>query len=228
MSTMHADPIAALADSGRAEALAPEELLATLVEHLHPRLALACSFQKEESVLIDMLLAIEPRARIFAIDTHYLFPETYELWREVEQRYDLKVEVFEGPSVEELTAIHGEKLWVRKPDLYLAITKVEPLVRGLVDLDCWITGVRRDQAPTRANAPKLGWDAAHELWKANPLADWSDDDCWTYIRERGLPYNTLHDRGYASIGDTHSTIPGTRREGRWAGQDKLECGLHPS
>ena len=225
---MHADPIAALADSGRAEALASEELLATLVEHLHPRLALACSFQKEESVLIDMLLAIEPRARIFAIDTHYLFPETYELWREVEQRYDLKVEVFEGPSVEELTAIHGGKLWERKPDLYLAITKVEPLVRGLVDLDCWITGVRRDQAPTRANAPKLGWDAAHELWKANPLADWSDDDCWTYIRERGLPYNTLHDRGYASIGDTHSTIPGTRREGRWAGQDKLECGLHPS
>ena len=171
--------------------------------------------------------AVEPKARVFAIDTHYLFPETYELWREVEQRYDTKIEVFEGPSAEELTATHGEKLWERKPDLYLAVAKVEPLVRALGDLDCWITGIRRDQSPTRATAPKLGWDAAHELWKANPLADWSDDDCWTYIRERGLPYNALHDRGYASIGDTHSTLPGAGREGRWAGSDRTECGLHP-
>ena len=138
-------------------------------------------------MLLDMLFSVEPKARVFAIDTHYLFPETYELWREVERRYDTKIEVFEGPSAEELTATHGEKLWERKPDLYLAVAKVEPLVRALGDLDCWITGIRRDQSPTRANAPKLGWDAAHELWKANPLADWSDDDFWTYIRERGLP-----------------------------------------
>ena len=163
---------------------------------------------------------------MFAIDTHYLFPETYELWREVEQRYNAKVEVFEGPSPEELTATHGEKVWERKPDLYLAVAKVEPLARALGGLDCWITGIRRDQSSTRANAPKLGWDAAHELWKANPLADWSDDDCWTYIRERGLPYNALHDRGYASVGDTHSTIPGAGRDGRWAGSDRTECGLH--
>jgi phosphoadenosine phosphosulfate reductase len=95
-----------------------------------------------------------------------------------------------------------------------------------MDLDCWITGLRRDQAPTRANAAKLGWDEAHELWKANPIADWSDDDCWAYIRARGLPYNALHDRGYGSIGDTHSTIPGAGREGRWAGTDRTECGLH--
>ena len=158
-------------------------------------------------MLLDMLFALEPKARVFAIDTHYLFPETYELWREVEQRYDTKVEVFEGPSPDELAAVHGRSSGKRKPDLYLAIAKVEPLIRALLDLDCWITGVRRDQSPTRANAPKLGWDAAHELWKANPLADWSDDDCWAYIRERGLPYNALHDQGYASIGDTHSTSP---------------------
>ncbi len=177
-------------------------------------------------MLLDMLFAIEPKARVFAIDTHYLFPETYELWREVERRYDTKVEVFEGPSPEELAATHGEQLWERKPDLYLAIAKVEPLVRALGGLDCWITGIRRDQAPTRANAPKLGWDEAHELWKANPLADWSDEDCWAYIRERGLPYNPLHDRGYESIGDTHSTVPGAGREGRWAGTGRTECGLH--
>jgi phosphoadenosine phosphosulfate reductase len=181
--------------------------------------ALACSFQKEESVLLDMLFTLEPRARVFAIDTHHLFPETYELWRQVEQRYDTKIEVFAGAPVE-------DKLWETKPDLYLAVAKVEPLNRALLDLDCWITGVRRDQSPTRANAPKLGWDDAHELWKANPLADWSDDDCWRYIKERGLPYNALHDQGYASIGDTHSTLPGDGREGRWAGTDRTECGLH--
>ena len=89
-----------------------------------PRVSLACSFQKEETVLLDLLFAIDPKARVFAIDTHYLFPETYELWREVEQRYDTKIEVFEGPSAEELTATHGEKLWERKPDLYLAVAKV--------------------------------------------------------------------------------------------------------
>ena len=208
------------------EAMPPEQILGWLLEQFPGRVSLACSFQKEESVLLDMLFELEPKARVFAIDTHYLFPETYELWREVERRYDTKVEVFEGPSAAALAAAHGERSWETKPDLYLAIAKVEPLNRALIDLDCWITGVRRDQAPTRANAPKLGWDAAHELWKANPLADWSDDDCWSYIRERGLPYNPLHDRGYASIGDTHSTIPGAGREGRWAGTGRTECGLH--
>ncbi len=127
--------------------------------------------------------------------------------------------MFEGAPVE-------DGIWETNPDLYLAIAKVEPLNRVLLDLDCWITGIRRDQSPTRANAQKLGWDATHELWKANPLADWSDDGCWSYIREHGLPYNALHDRGYASIGDIHSTIPGAGREGRWAGTDKTECGLH--
>ena len=201
------------------EAMSPEDVLRYALEQFPGKVALASSFQKEESVLLDLLFGLEPKARVFAIDTHYLFPETYDLWREVEQRYDTKVEVFEGAPVE-------EGLWTTKPDLYLAIAKVEPLNRALLDLDCWVTGIRRDQSPTRANAPKLGWDATHELWKANPLADWSDEQVWSTIRERGLPYNALHDRGYASIGDTHSTIPGAGREGRWAGTDKTECGLH--
>ena len=201
------------------EAMSAEDVLRYALEQFPGKVALASSFQKEESVLLDLLFALDPKARVFAIDTHYLFPETYELWREIEQRYATKIEVVEGAPVE-------EGLWETNPDLYLAIAKVEPLNRALLDLDCWITGIRRDQSPTRASAPKLGWDATHELWKANPLADWSDDDCWSYIRERGLPYNALHDRGYASIGDTHSTIPGAGREGRWAGTDKTECGLH--
>ena len=224
MTATAQDDVAALA--ARAEELSAQELVSTLAERFGDRVSLACSFQKEETVLLDMLFAARPDARVFAIDTHYLFPETYAYWRAVEERYGTKVEVFEGPSAEELAAAHGESLWETKPDLYLALAKVEPLVRALQGLECWITGVRRDQSPTRANAPKLGWDEAHELWKASPLADWSDEDCWTYIRERGLPYNGLHDQGYASIGDTHSTLPGEGREGRWAGSDRTECGLH--
>jgi phosphoadenosine phosphosulfate reductase len=201
------------------ESMGAEEILRFCLETFPGKVALACSFQKEESVLLDLLFGLDPKARVFAIDTHHLFPETYELWRAVEARYGTRVERFAGAPVE-------DGLWETKPDLYLAIAKVAPLNEALLGLDCWITGIRRDQAPTRADAPKLGWDAAHELWKANPLADWSDDDCWAYINERGLPYNALHDQGYASIGDTHSTVPGAGREGRWAGSDRTECGLH--
>src|SRR5437764_4138744 len=105
--------------------MSAEEVLRYCVEQFPGRAALACSFQKEESVLLDMLFGIDPKARVFAIDTHHLFPETYELWRDVERRYSTKIEVFEGPSPEQLAATHGEELWERKPDLYLAIAKVE-------------------------------------------------------------------------------------------------------
>ena len=208
------------------EAMTPEQVLAFLLEQFPGRVALACSFQKEESVLLDMLFALEPKARVFAIDTHHLFPETHAYRRDVEQRYGTAIEVFEGPSAEELAAVQGERLWEQKPDLYLSIAKVAPLVQALGELDAWITGIRRDQSPTRADAPKLGWDEQHELWKANPLADWTDEMCWDYIRARKLPYNALHDQGYDSIGDTHSTQPGSGRSGRWAGTGKIECGIH--
>ena len=208
------------------EQWAAERVLGWLLEQFPGKVALACSFQKEETVLLDMLFGLEPKARVFAIDTHYLFPETYAYWREVEQRYGTSIEVFEGPSQAELEAVHGERLWERNLDLYLAIAKVAPLVTALGGLDAWISGIRRDQSPTRADVPKIGWDEQHELWKANPLADWTDEMCWDYIRARELPYNSLHDRGYASIGDTHSTQPGEGRAGRWAGTDKTECGIH--
>jgi len=196
-----------------------QRVIERVLEEFPGRVALACSFQKEESVVLDMLFELEPEARVFAIDTGHLFPETYELWRAVESRYDTKIEAFTGGPVE-------EGLWETNPDLYLAIAKLEPLNRALLDLDAWITGIRRDQSPTRADAPKLVWDDQHELWKANPLADWTDDDCWAYIRDRGLPYNALHEKGYESIGDTHSTVPGKGREGRWAGTERTECGIH--
>jgi phosphoadenosine phosphosulfate reductase len=208
------------------EGLSAQEVLAHVIERHHPGVAMACSFQKEETVLLDMLMEIEPRARVFALDTHVLFPETYALWRDVEARYGITIEVFSGPTLAEQAAEHGDKLWERDPTACCGLRKIEPLGRALAGLDAWITGVRREQSPTRANAPKLGWDTAHGLWKASPLADWTEKEVWRYVMDRGLPYNELHDRGYASIGCTHCTLPGSGREGRWAGLDKTECGLH--
>ena len=208
------------------EALSAGEVIDAALERLHPSMALACSFQKEESVILDMLLEREPRARVFTLDTHVLFPESYALWRELEQRYGIRIEVFEGPSLGRQAATHGEALWERNPDLCCSIRKIAPLSEALSGLDGWITGVRRDQAPSRVDTPKLGWDERHELWKASPLADWTDDDVWAYVHDRDLPVNELHERGYASIGCTHCTQPGGAREGRWAGFGKTECGLH--
>jgi phosphoadenosine phosphosulfate reductase len=104
--------------------------------------------------------------------------------------------------------------------------KVAGLERALEGLDAWITGLRREQAPTRAVAEPVTWDEPHGLWKFNPLVDWTEGDVWSYIAEHELPYNPLHDGGYASIGCAPCTLPGSGREGRWAGQDKTECGLH--
>jgi phosphoadenosine phosphosulfate reductase len=208
------------------ESLDAHRVIATMLEALNPEVALACSFQKEESVLLDMLLEHDPKARVFALDTHVLFPETYGVWREIERRYGIRIEVFEGPSLGRQAATHGDRLWEVNPDLCCSIRKIGPLGTALSGLDGWITGVRRDQSASRADTPKLGWDDRHELWKASPLADWTNDDVWAYIRERELPVNPLHERGYASIGCTHCTAPGTGREGRWAGTGKTECGLH--
>ena len=160
------------------EALSAGEVIDAALERLHPSLALACSFQKEDSVLLDMLLEREPAARVFTLDTHVLFRETYELWRELERRYGIRIEVFEGPSLGRQAATHGDALWERNPDLCCSIRKVGPLTEALAGLDGWITGVRRDQSPSRATTPKLDWDERHELWKASPLADWTDDDVW--------------------------------------------------
>ncbi len=218
--------VAELVGGTDVESLDAQRVIATLLETLNPEVALACSFQKEESVLLDMLLEQDPKARVFALDTHVLFPETYGVWREIERRYGIRIEVFEGPSLGRQAATHGDRLWESNPDLCCSIRKIGPLGTALSGLDGWITGVRRDQSASRANTPKLGWDDRHELWKASPLADWTNDDVWAYIRERELPVNPLHERGYASIGCTHCTAPGTGREGRWAGTGKTECGLH--
>jgi phosphoadenosine phosphosulfate reductase len=208
------------------EHMGAEEVLAYMAERFHPRLYVACSFQKEGSVIMDMLLKIEPSARFFTIDTGVLFPETYATWRRIEERYGVKVDVYQGMSLARQADVYGDELWKSDPDACCGIRKVSPLKEALADVDAWISGLRREQSPIRAQTPKLLYDERHEVWKANPLADWSEKDLWRYIQEHDVPYNELHDRGYGSIGCTHCTRPGNGREGRWAGSDKKECGLH--
>ncbi len=211
-----------------AEQMTAEAIIAAALEAFHPSIALACSFQQEEAVLLEMVFAARPDARVFALDTDVLFPETYDTWRAVEERYGMKIEVFRGPSLADQAAVHGDRLWETDPNACCGIRKVEPLGRALGALDAWITGLRRDQAPTRANTQKVEYDDNRGIWKISPLADWTLDDVWAYIRERDLPVNPLHAAGYSSIGCTHCTKPGAGREGRWASSEKTECGLHPA
>ncbi len=189
-----------------------------MVREFHPRLYVACSFQKEASVILDMLVKIEPAARFFVLDTGVLFPETYRTWERVEKHYGITVDRYAGARI--------DGLWARDTDACCEMRKVEPMRRALDSVDAWITGLRRDQSPSRAATPKLAWDGVNGKWKAAPLADWTDKDVWRYIAEHDVPYNPLHDQGYASIGCTHCTAPGAGREGRWSGTDRIECGLH--
>lgn len=198
------------------ETTTAEEVVSYGLERFHPRLTLACSFQKEESVLVHMLAEREPSARLFVIDTGVLFPETLHTWRSFEERFGLRIEAVDARGTNgPWTASHccGQ-------------AKIDALQRALADVDAWITGVRREQSPTRASAPKLEHDSGRDIWKLNPLADWSEQDVWDYIARHELPYHPLHGRGYDSIGCAPCTQPGQGRAGRWAGQDKTECGIH--
>ena len=220
---MAVQPVVAAPD---AEAMTAEEVLEHMVERFHPRLYVASSFQKEASVIMDMLLRIEPEARFFTLDTGLFFPETYATWRALEERYGVAVDVYQGMSLARQAALHGDGLWGRDPDACCDIRRVAPLEEALSGVDAWVSGLRRDQSPSRGRAPKVAWDERYGVWKANPLADWTERDVWRYIARHDVPYNGLHDRGYASIGCTHCTVPGDGREGRWAGGEKTECGLH--
>jgi phosphoadenosine phosphosulfate reductase len=193
-----------------------EEVLTYAVEQFHPQLKLACSFQKEESVLVHMLKEIEPDARVFMIDTGVLFPETLETWKRFEDRFGVNVEVIDARS--------ADGPWTA--DNCCGVAKVDALERALADVEAWITGIRREQAPTRAQSAKLERDERRGIWKVNPIADWTEKDVWTYIFKHDLPYHPLHDRGFSSIGCAPCTQPGEGREGRWAGTDKTECGIH--
>ncbi|HEY2537828.1 MAG TPA: phosphoadenylyl-sulfate reductase [Solirubrobacteraceae bacterium] len=196
-----------------------ETLREALARH-GERAVLLCSFQKEESVLLDELLRIgdgSPAVRIVTIDTGVLFPETLQTWREFEERFGVSIEV------QDATGPGGP--WTG-PEHCCSAAKVQALERSLHGAEGWITGIRREQGPTRAGAQLIERDEARGLWKYNPLAHWTDRDLWRRIHERDLPYNPLHDQGYESIGCAPCTQPGSGREGRWAGSEKTECGLH--
>ena len=196
-----------------------EEVLAYAVDRFHPRLRVACSFQKEASVIMDLLLRIEPEARFFSIDTGVLFEETHATWRAAEERYGIRVERIDATSPD-------GRPWTGGDHCCSGGQKLAALHRALADADAWVTGLRREHSAERAATPKLHWDERNGLWKVNPLADWSKDDVWSYIRANDVPYNELHDQGYDSIGCVPCTQPGAGRDGRWAGLDKTECGLH--
>jgi len=200
------------------ETATAQEVIAYAVEHYHPRLKAACSFQKEESVIAHMLAQVAPDAKLFVIDTGVLFAETLATWKLFEQRFpELQIEAVDASNPTGTP-------WTR--DNCCGQAKVDGLERALAGSAAWITGVRREQSPTRANAQKFEQDEKRGIWKFNPLADWADKDVWRYIFEHNLPYNPLHDQGYESIGCEPCTLPGGGREGRWAGDDKTECGLH--
>ncbi|HEV2060461.1 MAG TPA: phosphoadenylyl-sulfate reductase [Solirubrobacteraceae bacterium] len=183
----------------------------------HERLVFLCSFQKEESVILDELLAVAPHARVVTIDTGVLFEQTVATWRAFEERFDLRIEVQEA---------RGTPPW-SGPEHCCGTQKVAALERALAGADAWISGLRREQGPTRAEIELVEVDARRGgIAKYNPLALWTEHDLWARIHERDLPYHPLHDEGYASIGCAPCTQPGGGRDGRWAGTDKSECGLH--
>jgi phosphoadenosine phosphosulfate reductase len=181
----------------------------------HERLVFLCSFQKEESVILDELLALAPHVRVVTIDTGVLFDETLETWRSFEERFGVTIEVQDA---------RGD--WTG-PEHCCGAAKVAALERALAGADAWITGLRREQGPSRAETELVAVDARRGgIAKYSPLAHWTERDVWTRIRERGLPYHPLHDAGYESLGCAPCTNPGSGRDGRWAGTDKTECGLH--
>ena len=185
------------------------------------RAVLLCSFQKEESVLIDELLRLgqgtSDAVRIVTIDTGVLFEETMKTWKVFEERFGVKIEVQD--------ASNPSNPWTG-PEHCCSAAKVAALEAALDGAEGWITGIRREQGPTRATAQLIERDERRGLWKYNPLAHWTEKDLWRRIHERELPYNPLHDGGYESIGCAPCTRPGSGRDGRWAGTDKTECGIH--
>jgi len=217
----------------------PEALLRWAIDTFSPRLGLASSFGAEDVVLIDMLSRLEPPTRIFTLDTGRLPAETYALMEAIRDRYGVSIEVYfpQAEAVETMVRGHGVNLFYKSVEnrkLCCGVRKVEPLGRALRGLNAWITGLRRDQAVTRTRVEKVEVDRDHGgIIKLNPIADWSWDEVWAYIRANEIPYNALHDRGYPSIGCapcTRAVQPGEDlRAGRWWWEGDpaaKECGLH--
>jgi phosphoadenosine phosphosulfate reductase len=212
------------------EALPAEEVLRWAHAEFGDKLCLTCSWQKQSSVLLHMVSGLGLAIDVIELDTHLFFKETYEIREELVERYGVSLIRPDVLTVAEQHRREGPNLWERDPDRCCHIRKVEPLIRALEPYDAWVSGIRRDQSPSRTATRKLESSDRYGVWKIQPLADWSEEDVWNYIKVNDIPYNPLHNAGYRSIGCIPCTRP-TRpdeeeRAGRWAGSDKLECGIH--
>ncbi len=209
----------------------PETILRWAYEAFGDKVTIASSFGAEDVMLIDLASRVYSHPDVFFLDTDLHFHETYQLVDAIEERYPVKLRRMSPElTLQQQAEKHGEALWARDPDLCCNIRKVEPLKRALKGYEAWITGVRRDQSPTRARAQAVEWDDKHGLVKVNPLVLLTSQDVWDWVHTHDVPYNPLHDQGYPSIGCmpcTQPVKPGEDpRSGRWAGFDKKECGLH--
>lgn len=194
-------------------------------------IVLATGFGPSGVVLMHMVSQIRPKTAVFYLQTNLFFPETLALRDQLSDRLGMQfIEVHSGLSLNEQAHQFGAALWQRNPDLCCRLRKVEPLRRFLADKKAWITGIRRDQATTRRQTQLVSWDNANHLVKLCPLASWTQEQVWEYIHQHDLPTNVLHDEGYPSIGCMPCTNPVSsgedERAGRWAGTEKLECGIH--
>jgi phosphoadenosine phosphosulfate reductase len=215
-----------------------EDVISWTLDTFQRRAALCTSFQAEGMVILDLACRIDPGVKVFTIDTGRLPPETYELIDQVRELYGIDIEVY-YPDQKELAQMvtqHGINPFYRSVSLRLLcceVRKVNPLNRVLQDLDAWITGLRRSQSQTRASVGKIELDDEHgNIIKVNPLADWSEQRVWEYIKANQVPYNRLYDQGYASIGCAPCTRPigagEDPRAGRWWWENGMpkECGIH--
>jgi len=215
----------------RLEGRPPSEVLRWAADRFAPRLTFATGFGAEGCVLVDLIARHRLPVDVFTLDTGLLFPQTYTLWRRLEERYGLTIRaVRPAQGVEQQAAAHGERLWERAPDRCCNLRKIEPLGEALRGFEAWITAIRRDQTGDRAAARPVEADPRFDLVKVNPLVAWSSADVWSYIRAHDVPVNALHARGYPTIGCwpcTSAVRPGEEaRAGRWRGRGKAECGLH--
>ena len=224
--------------AGRLEGLAAQDILTWAIRNLHPRLALSCSFGNAEGLaLLDMMHRIEPASRVYVLDTGRLHQATYDLIDRVRDRYGKDVEVVfpEAKAVQAMVREHGTNLFyesLEKRQLCCRLRKVEPNRRYLAELDGHVTGLRREHGVTRREVRKAELEDDGRLLKINPLADWSHDEVWAYVREHNVPVNRLHAEGFPSVGCapcTRAVEPGgDPRSGRWwwENADTRECGLH--
>ncbi len=219
------------------KAAAVREQLAAAVR-AHGRVVYSNSLGAEAMVLTDIIWSNVPEIDIFSIDTGRLHEETYELLEKLQRRYKRNIRVIypDAQALEKLVSGQGVNGFYHSLDARLAcchVRKVEPFKRAVAGYSAWVTGVRREQSAARAQAQPLEWDAANGLYKVSPLLEWTEEQIWQYIRTRKLPYNSLHDRQFPSIGCspcTRAIQPGeNRRAGRWWWEqpESRECGLHP-